>query len=69
MTQAALVNISLVVLQDRFKDWEASGVQIVPVLSQPTGSWNGEQGYVQVCISQIVLYVDLSLFDVAILSL
>jgi NAD(P)H-flavin reductase len=40
-------NLDRMSYQDRFKDWEASGVQIVPVLSQPTGSWNGEQGYVQ----------------------
>lgn len=35
-------------LQDRFKDWESSGVKIVPVLSQPDGNWTGESGYVQV---------------------
>ncbi|GER29918.1 Na(+)-translocating NADH-quinone reductasesubunit F [Striga asiatica] len=33
--------------QERFKDWESSGVDIVPVLSQPDDSWKGERGYVQ----------------------
>lgn len=35
-------------MQERFKDWEASGVKVVPVLSQPGSDWNGAQGYVQV---------------------
>jgi NAD(P)H-flavin reductase len=35
-------------MQDKFKDWEASGVEVVPVLSQPHNNWTGEQGYVQV---------------------
>ncbi|XP_024540492.1 fruit protein pKIWI502 isoform X2 [Selaginella moellendorffii] len=34
--------------RDKFKEWEASGVSIIPVLSQPDGSWMGESGYVQV---------------------
>ncbi|KAL1568400.1 fruit protein pKIWI502 [Salvia divinorum] len=33
--------------QERFKVWESSGVNIVPVLSQPGDSWTGEKGYVQ----------------------
>ncbi|XP_042021761.1 fruit protein pKIWI502 [Salvia splendens] len=33
--------------QERFKAWESSGVNIVPVLSQPGDSWTGEKGYVQ----------------------
>ncbi|KAG0615900.1 hypothetical protein M758_5G074500 [Ceratodon purpureus] len=40
-------NLDRMSYQDRFKDWEASGVQVVPVLSQPDSSWNGAQGYVQ----------------------
>ncbi|KAJ6431770.1 hypothetical protein OIU84_019115 [Salix udensis] len=38
--------------QDRFKDWESSGVKIVPVLSQPDGSWTGESGYVQAAFAK-----------------
>lgn len=40
-------NLNRMSYQDRFKDWEASGVQVVPVLSQPDSTWNGAQGYVQ----------------------
>lgn len=36
------------ILQERFKDWEATGVKIVPVLSQPHDGWTGQSGYVQV---------------------
>lgn len=35
-------------LQERFKAWQSSGVNIVPVLSQPDDSWTGVRGYVQV---------------------
>lgn len=35
-------------MQERFKDWQSCGVNIVPVLSQPDDSWKGERGYVQV---------------------
>jgi NAD(P)H-flavin reductase len=38
--------------QDRFKDWEASGVEVVPVLSQPHNNWTGEQGYVQAAFAK-----------------
>jgi hypothetical protein len=41
--------------QDKFKEWEASGVVVVPVLSQPDDDWTGEQGYVQV-ISSFYMY-------------
>uniref|UniRef100_A0A7I4BC66 FAD-binding FR-type domain-containing protein n=2 Tax=Physcomitrium patens TaxID=3218 RepID=A0A7I4BC66_PHYPA len=44
-------NLDRMSYQDRFKDWEASGVQVIPVLSQPTGPWNGAQGYVQAAFS------------------
>ncbi|GKV42958.1 hypothetical protein SLEP1_g50306 [Rubroshorea leprosula] len=40
-------NLKRMAYQDRFKDWEASGVRVVPVLSQPDNSWSGESGYVQ----------------------
>jgi NAD(P)H-flavin reductase len=32
---------------EKFADWEASGFQVVPVLSQPPDQWNGRTGYVQ----------------------
>ena len=35
-------------LQEKFKEWESSGVKVVPVLSQPDDGWRGETGYVQV---------------------
>ncbi|CAN0871419.1 Fruit protein pKIWI502, partial [Linum grandiflorum] len=40
-------NLERMAYQDRFKDWESSGVKIIPVLSQPDYSWRGEAGYVQ----------------------
>lgn len=40
-------NLQRMAYQDRFKDWESSGVGIVPVLSQPEDDWKGETGYVQ----------------------
>jgi len=32
---------------DEFAQWEANGVEVVPVLSQPSDSWRGRTGYVQ----------------------
>jgi len=33
---------------ERFAEWEAAGVQVVPVVSQPEGTgWNGRTGYIQ----------------------
>ena len=32
---------------DHFAKWEAAGVEVVPVLSQPPSSWGGRSGYVQ----------------------
>lgn len=32
---------------DHFTSWEAMGYEVVPVLSQPDGSWKGRAGYVQ----------------------
>ncbi|KAG8382831.1 hypothetical protein BUALT_Bualt05G0119300 [Buddleja alternifolia] len=40
-------NLNRMAYQERFKEWQSSGVNVVPVLSQPDGSWSGEQGYVQ----------------------
>ncbi|KAG4907565.1 hypothetical protein JHK84_056098 [Glycine max] len=45
-------NLQRMAYQDRFKDWESSGVKIVPVLSQPDESWTGESGYVQAAFSR-----------------
>lgn len=44
-------NLDRMSYQDKFKAWEATGVRIVPVLSQPDSSWNGAQGYVQAAFS------------------
>ncbi|XP_010243758.1 PREDICTED: fruit protein pKIWI502 [Nelumbo nucifera] len=40
-------NLQRMAYQDRFKEWESTGVKIVPVLSQPDDKWRGERGYVQ----------------------
>ncbi|KAL6193321.1 hypothetical protein ACLB2K_034405 [Fragaria x ananassa] len=45
-------NLDRMAYQDRFKDWEASGVNIVPVLSQPQDGWTGQSGYVQAAFSR-----------------
>ncbi|KAG2700803.1 hypothetical protein I3760_06G014600 [Carya illinoinensis] len=45
-------NLKRMAYQDRFRDWESSGVKIVPVLSQPDDSWTGESGYVQAAFSR-----------------
>ncbi|GAV81156.1 NAD_binding_1 domain-containing protein [Cephalotus follicularis] len=45
-------NLKRMAYQDRFKDWESSGVKIVPVLSQPDDSWKGESGYVQAAFAR-----------------
>ncbi|KAK7280393.1 hypothetical protein RJT34_25457 [Clitoria ternatea] len=45
-------NLQRMAYQDRFKDWESSGVKIVPVLSQPDDSWTGERGYVQAAFTR-----------------
>jgi NAD(P)H-flavin reductase len=37
---------------DKFAEWEASGVQVVPVLSQPGDGWAGRTGYVQTCLEE-----------------
>ncbi|KAH9746528.1 FAD-binding FR-type domain-containing protein [Citrus sinensis] len=45
-------NLKRMAYQDKFKEWESSGVKIVPVLSQPDGNWSGETGYVQAAFSR-----------------
>lgn len=45
-------NLQRMAYQDRFKEWESSGVKIVPVLSQPDDSWMGESGYVQAAFAR-----------------
>ncbi|KAK4479914.1 hypothetical protein RD792_015458, partial [Penstemon davidsonii] len=45
-------NLSRMAYQERFKDWESYGVNIVPVLSQPDDSWTGERGYVQAAFAR-----------------
>ncbi|XVE92640.1 hypothetical protein REPUB_Repub01dG0116000 [Reevesia pubescens] len=45
-------NLRRMAYQDRFKEWEYSGVKVVPVLSQPGDSWTGESGYVQAAFAK-----------------
>lgn len=45
-------NLDRMAYQERFKDWEATGVKIVPVLSQPHDGWTGQSGYVQAAFSR-----------------
>ncbi|KAL5208239.1 hypothetical protein ABZP36_032674 [Zizania latifolia] len=33
--------------QDKFLNWESTGLKIIPVLSRADDSWKGERGYVQ----------------------
>ncbi|KAG9139256.1 hypothetical protein Leryth_011261 [Lithospermum erythrorhizon] len=45
-------NLERMAYQDRFKAWEATGVDVVPVLSQPDDLWTGERGYVQAAFAR-----------------
>jgi NAD(P)H-flavin reductase len=45
-------NLERMAYQEKFKEWEASGIQVVPVLSQPGSDWSGAQGYVQAFFSK-----------------
>ncbi|KAK6122383.1 hypothetical protein DH2020_043893 [Rehmannia glutinosa] len=45
-------NLNRMAYQERFKEWKSSGVDIVPVLSQPDDSWTGESGYVQAAFAR-----------------
>ncbi|KAI4379122.1 hypothetical protein MLD38_005457 [Melastoma candidum] len=40
-------NLERMAYRDRFKDWESSGINIIPVLSKPDHRWSGEIGFVQ----------------------
>eukprot|EP00897_Mesotaenium_endlicherianum_P003520 jgi/Mesen1/3196/ME000185S02337 len=40
-------NLGAMAYQDRFDAWEASGVKVIPVLSQAGDDWAGSTGYVQ----------------------
>ncbi|XP_072150238.1 fruit protein pKIWI502 isoform X1 [Setaria viridis] len=46
-------NLQRMAYQERFNDWEAKGVKIVPVLSRPDSQWTGERGYVQNVFSRM----------------
>ncbi|CAN8305145.1 unnamed protein product [Cochlearia groenlandica] len=45
-------NLKRMAYQDKFKEWESSGVKVVPVLSQPDAGWCGETGYVQAAFAR-----------------
>ncbi|KAL8463455.1 hypothetical protein ACS0TY_034198 [Phlomoides rotata] len=45
-------NLNRMAYQERFEDWQSSGVNIVPVLSRPDDSWTGERGYVQAAFAR-----------------
>ncbi|KAK6134173.1 hypothetical protein DH2020_032085 [Rehmannia glutinosa] len=45
-------NLNRMAYQERFKEWESSGVDIVPVLSHPDDSWKGERGFVQAAFAR-----------------
>ncbi|KAK1269240.1 Fruit protein [Acorus gramineus] len=51
-------NLQRMAYQERFKAWESSGVQILPVLSQPNEMWKGEQGYVQSAFARAKQIID-----------
>lgn len=37
---------------DQFATWEAAGVEVVPVLSQPSSDWQGRSGYIQTALEE-----------------
>ncbi|KAF3779848.1 Fruit protein [Nymphaea thermarum] len=51
-------NLQRMAYQDRFKDWESYGVNVVPVLSQPDDRWTGEKGYVQAAFARAKQILD-----------
>ncbi|XP_020100509.1 fruit protein pKIWI502 [Ananas comosus] len=51
-------NLDRMAYQDKFKDWESTGVRILPVLSRPDNRWKGKQGYVQNAFSRAEKIVD-----------
>ncbi|KAK4779866.1 hypothetical protein SAY87_015972 [Trapa incisa] len=46
------LNLRRMAYQDRFKYWESSGIEIIPVLSEPDCNWIGEAGNVQAAFSR-----------------
>ncbi|XP_022150511.1 fruit protein pKIWI502 [Momordica charantia] len=45
-------NLKRMAYQDRFEEWESSGVKVFPVLSQPENNWAGETGFVQAAFTR-----------------
>lgn len=33
--------------KSKYQEWESKGVQVIPVLSQPSNNWTGKKGYIQ----------------------
>ncbi|BAS70122.1 Os01g0120600, partial [Oryza sativa Japonica Group] len=46
-------NLQRMAYQERFTNWESSGIKIIPVLSRPDDQWTGERGYVQNAFSRM----------------
>ncbi|PKI59785.1 hypothetical protein CRG98_019791 [Punica granatum] len=46
------MNLHRMAYQDRFKYWESSGIEVIPVLSEPNHSWMGETGNIQAAFSK-----------------
>uniref|UniRef100_A0A0D9VFC7 FAD-binding FR-type domain-containing protein n=1 Tax=Leersia perrieri TaxID=77586 RepID=A0A0D9VFC7_9ORYZ len=40
-------NLQTMAYQDKFTNWESTGLKVIPVLSRADDSWQGERGYVQ----------------------
>jgi len=45
-------NTAKMAYKDRFEQWQAKGVQVIPVLSKPEVGWAGRTGYVQDALKQ-----------------
>jgi len=43
---------ALMAYQEKFPDWEAAGVTVIPVLSQADDAWEGRAGYVQAALAE-----------------
>lgn len=43
---------ALMAYTEKFPDWEAAGVTVVPVLSQADDAWEGRTGYVQAALAE-----------------
>ncbi|MQL92653.1 hypothetical protein Taro_025287 [Colocasia esculenta] len=51
-------NLQKLAYQNRFRDWESSGIKIIPVLSRPDDKWSGERGYVQAAFARVKQILD-----------